>query len=461
MEENTKEPAKIKTLQYASLISMSAIIGILIALFQVAIKYLFKGINSIYDSSIETVTPLAIYTPICAVAVALFYIFVRYFKLTLSKGTYVLSKYLSQEKVKLYEYPLLIIGFGLSLFAGLPVGAVEVCQCVGVGLASELYKRTEIKDIDSFDSISSASFGAAFMSPLAGLAYGLESRKWKVNWLYVIKLILTIAITVGSCYLTLMLFKQQNSFMFRMGMFEKFSWKSLWTYALMGVIIAGAAFVLNLSTLKLKTIFENKKKYKNIATILTVIVIFAALLCTFFGLKNQWYTFSLAGYDGSRIISNFDMFKRAGLLVGTVFLWAFYILLIPHSNLIGGKIVPLLTMGGLIGLCCVWNAKDNNIIQADESFMMVATGMFALFGVVYKKPATAVCLALTFSTWSLIPYQLLPLIFTIAPGYLLLILTKLPSWNECLGIPDSLQIIEEKKETDVVSRKNGSKNHKY
>lgn len=461
MEENTKQTAKIKILQYASFISISIVIGILIALFQVAIKYLFKGINSIYESSIETVTPLAIYTSICVIAVALFYIFVRYFKLTLSKGTYVLLRYLSQEKVKLYEYPLLIIGFGLSLFAGLPVGAVEVCQCVGVGLASELYKRTEVKDADIFDSVSSASFGAAFMSPLAGLAYGLESRKWKVNWLYIIKLVLTIAITVGSCYLTLMLFKQQNSFMFRMGMFEKFSWESLWTYFLMGVIIAGAAFILNLSTLKFKTLFENRKKYRDIATIFTAIILFTALLCTFFGLKNQWYTFSLAGYDGSRIISNFDRFKKVGLLFATVFLWAFYILLIPHSNLIGGKIVPLLTMGGLIGLCCVWNAKDNNIIQTDESFMMVVTGMFALFGVVYKKPVTAVCLALTFSTWSLIPYQILPLVLTIAPGYLLLILTKLPSWNECLGIPDSLQIIEEKKETDIVSRKNSETNHKY
>ena len=457
MEESKKQTIKIKILQYASLISMSIITGILIALFQVAIKYLFKAINSIYDSSIETVSPLLIYSSICIVVVSAFYIVARYLKLTLSKGTYVLSRYLSKEKVKFYEYPFLLIGFGISLFAGLPVGAVEVCQCMGVGLASELYKRTDIKDPDSFDSISSASFGAAFMSPLAGFFYGLESRKWKVTWSYVIKMALSVAFAMGSCYLMLMLFKLQNNFMFRMNMFEKFSWKSLWVYALMGVIIAGSAFILNLSTLKLKNVFESNKKFKNMATIFTAIILIVALLCTFFGLEHQWYTFSLAGYDGSRIISNFDRFKRIGLLMGTLFLWIFYLLLIPHSKLIGGKIVPLLTMGGLIGICCVWNAKDNNLINPDEFFMMISVGMFALFGVVYKKPVTAFCLALTFSRWAIIPYQLIPLILAIVPGYLLLTFTKLPSWNECLGIPDSLRITEDVKEEDMIVAK---KRHK-
>ena len=446
MDSNKKTDLKIKLFQYASLISVSIITGILIALFQVGLKYLFKGINQIYESSIETVTPLIVYTLICTVVVFAFYILIRYLKLNLNRGTQVLSRYLSKDKIKIYEYPLLIVGFAISLFAGLPVGPVEVCQCIGVGLASEVYKRTDIRDNDSFDSIASASFGAAFMSPLAGFFYGLESRKWKVKLPYVFKMALAVIVAMGASYLTLMIFKMQNNFMFRMEMFEKFSWKSLWLYAFLGVVIAASSFILNLSTLKLQKVFNGKKKYRNIATIFTALILVAALLCTFFGLEHQWYTFSLAGYDGSRIIMNFDRFKNIGLLIGTLFLWIFYLLLIPHSKLIGGKLIPLMTLGALIGLCFVWNGKDNHLLNPDEYFMMLSIGMFAIFGVAYKKPVTAICLAFTFSRWSIIPYQIIPLILAIAPGYLLMVISKLPSWNECLGVSDSLSIVEEIKE---------------
>lgn len=442
MDNNKKTNIKVKIFQYASLISISIITGILIALFQVGLKYLFKGINQIYENSIETVTPLMIYTSICTVVIFAFYILVRYLKLNLNRGTQVLLRYLSSEKVKIYEYPLLVLGFAVSLFAGLPVGAAEVCQCVSVGIASEVYKRTDIKDNDSFDSVASASFGAAFMSPLAGFFYGLESRKWKVTWPYIVKMALAVVVTMSFSYLTLMIFKMQKNFMFRMEMFEKFSWKSLWLYAFLGIIIAASSFVLNLSTLKLQKVFNNKKKYRNIATVFTVLILIAALLCTFFGLEHQWYTFSLAGYDGSRIIMNFEKFKRIELLIGTLFLWAFYLFLIPHSKLVGGKMIPLMTLGALIALCFVWNGKENHLLNPDEYFMMISVGMFAMFGVVYKKPVTALCLALTFSRWSIIPYQLIPLVLAIAPGYALMLITKLPSWNECLGVPDSLSIAE-------------------
>ena len=100
MDSNKKTNIKVKIFQYASLISISIITGILIALFQVGLKYLFKGINQIYESSIETVTPLVIYTSICTVVIFAFYVLVRYLKLNLNRGTQVLTRYLSSEKEK-------------------------------------------------------------------------------------------------------------------------------------------------------------------------------------------------------------------------------------------------------------------------------------------------------------------------------------------------------------------------
>lgn len=452
MENYSKQRSKIIVLQYLSLIVISVISGILIGLFSVAIKYLFEGINKIYESSIETAIPIAIYSSICLIVVFAFYILIRYFKLSLGKGNIVLIRFLSNEKIRIYEYPLLLLGFFLSLFSGIPVGGAEITQCIGVGLASEVYKRTDIKDDDSFDSISAASFGAFFMSPLAAFFYSIETRKWKVTISYVLKSIVAISITVGITYLTKFIFNLQNYYLFRLEMFESFSWKSLWLYAFMGIVIAGVAFILNLSTLKLTKVFSNRKKYKDIATIFTVAILIIALLCTFFGLVYQYYTFSLAGYDGSRFILLFNKFKL-GLLAGTVFLWAFYILLIPHSNLVGGKMIPLMTVGALIGLCFVWNGKDNHIIKPDEYFMMITIGLFSLFGVVYKKPLTAFCLAITVSRWAVIPYQILPLILAMTPGYILLLVTKLPSWNECLGLPDSLSMhVQEENPTKNIKK---------
>ena len=437
-----KQETKTTLLQYASLASISVISGILIGLIQVALKYLFVGVENVFEGSFETILPLVFYSISCVLIIFGFYIFFIQLKLNIGNSTAVLIRYLSNEKIKIYEYPSLLLGFFISIFAGLPVGGVEVCQIVGIGLASEAFKRTGIKDEDSFDSISSATFGAAFMSPLAGLFHGLEARKWKVSLQFILKLAAAIVITVGSCYLIKMPFRMQHSFIFRLVAIENFSWGSLWLYAFLGVAIGVSGFVINLSSLKLNEFINKKKKWRKLKTIFTFLIITVALVCTFFGFKNQWKYFFLAGFDGSRIIYNISYFTNFGLLIGTLFLWIFYTLLIPHSHLVGGKIVPLMTLGGLIGLCFAFFGEGKNLITPHEQFLMVTTAMFALFGVSYKKPATAFALAITFTTWSLIPYQLIPLLFTLAPGYLLMFFTKTPSLNECIGLSDSLRIEE-------------------
>lgn len=443
MTLDQKRLLRVKAIQYASLISVSIIIGIVIGLFQVALRCIFIGIEKINESSVENPINLVIYSVVSAILIFGFYILTRYLKLEFTGGTVVLSRHLLDRKVKLYEYPLLLIGFILSLFVGLPVGNIEICQFMGVALNSEVQKRMDLKDNDSFDSINSATFGAAIMSPLAGLAYGLESRKWKVKWQYVLKTGIAVVFVVVATYLTLFLFNLQNNFMYRLEAFESFSWGSLVLYGFLGIVIALVSFALNLSVLKLKEIFKKNKKYKNAPKLLTWMILIVSVLCTFFGFYYQWYVFSLAGFDGSRIILNFVQFKRVGLLIGTLFLWIFYIFAIPHSNLIGGKIIPLMTLGGIIGMCLVWNAKANNLMNQDEYFMMISTGMFALFGVVYKKPVTAICLALTFSKWEVIPYQIIPLILSAAPGYILMLVSRLPNLNECLGVSDSFSFAEE------------------
>ena len=437
-----KQESKTVLLQYVSLVTISILSGLLIALIQVAAKYLFVGVENVYEGSYETVTPLVFYSIACVLIVFGFYIFSTQLKLNLANSTNVLIRYLSKDKVKLYEYPLLLLGFFVSLFAGLPVGGVEICQIAGVGLASEAYKRTSIKDNDSFDLASSASFGAAFMSPLAGLLYGLESRKWKVSIAFVLKLLLAILITVGTCYLIKIPFGMQNSFIFRLTNIDKFSWNSLWLYAFLGVVIGASAFIINLSSLKFNDFLSRRKKWEKLRTIFTFSILVVALVCTFFGFKDQWEYFYLAGFDGSRLIYNSARFSKVGLLIVTLLLWAIYVLLIPHSRLVGGKIIPLMTLGGLIGICFVFFGKNKNIITTNEHFLMITTAMFALFGVTYKKPATAVALALTFTTWSVMPYQLPILVLSIAPGYLLMLITKTPSLNECLGLSDSLNIEE-------------------
>lgn len=436
-----QDKTKIAVLQYVSLAIISIVSGILIGLFTIGIKYVFDGINKIVDSSIETSLPIILYSIITSVIVIAFYILLIITKLSIGRADETLNRFLSNEKIKIYEFPLLLIGFFLSLFSGLPVGAIEISQCIGVGLTSEVYKRTIIKDNDSFDCVSAASFGAFFMSPLAGLSYSLESRKYRVNLSFILKALLSVVIMAGSCYVIKMIFNLHNVFIFRIEKITSFSWESLWIYFCMGIAIAVCSLVLNVSTLKLRKVFSTNKKFKNATSIITLVIMVAALLCTLFGLKYQYYTFSLAGYDGRIIFLSYDNFKRIGLLVGTLFLWGLYIILLPHTRLIGGKILPLMAFGSLVGLCFVWNGKSNNLIKTSEHFLMITTAMFAMFGVVYKKPLTAFCLAITFSRWSVIPYQILPFILAAAPGYLLLHFTKIQSLNECLELPDSLNIV--------------------
>ena len=434
---------KTRLFQYCSLFIVALISGILIGLFEVAVKFLFDGINRICENSIYDNYTLPIYTIACSLIVLAFYTLIIVLKQSIGASHSVLIRYLSKDKIKIYEYPLLILGFFISLFSGIPAGGVEVCQCIGVGLASEVYKRTNIQDNDGLDSISSASFGAFFMSPLAGFAYAVESRKWKISLSYILKTLLAIAVVVGACYLTKMIFNLQNHYLFRLNKIETFSWKSIWLYGLMGIIIALIAPLINLSSLKLKQYFDKKKGYY-FPTICTYVILVTALICTYFGIKNQFSSSIFAGFDGSKVFASYSQtFKNGGLLVAAIFIWILYIALLPHSKIVGGKILPLMTLGCLIGFAFAMNGKDSGSIKIEEELLMIVTAMFALFGVTYRKPVTAFCLALTFSRWSIIPYQLIPLLLTIVPGYLCLLFTKTPSLNECLGLKDSLELNEE------------------
>lgn len=432
-----KDEKSIVLAQVLSCLAISLVAGIIIGFFQVGLRYLFVGIENIFQSSIETATPIIIYSLLSFIAVIGIYVLLHFLKIGIGKGGILLNRYLNNGEVKWYEYPLLMLGFFISVFAGIPVGAVEVGQTVGIAISARLISRGEIEDEDLLDASSSAGFAAMFLSPLAGVAHALETRKWKFTLAYFLKVIGMITIMVLCAFLVRLIFGLQNEFLLRIAEFETFSWKSLYTYAFMGVVIAISAFILNISTLKLNKYLEKKKLSDKVSNILTVVLICVAVVCTFVGLKGQWYTFALAGYDGSRIMNLYDHFK-IGLLIGTVFLWAFYILAIPHSKLIGGKTVPVIALGSLLGIVFAWHGRDVGFMRADETCMMASVAMFAFYGVVYKRPVTAFCLAITFSKWTILPYELIPLILAIIPGYLLMMFAKVPTLNEACGVSESL-----------------------
>ncbi len=432
---SNKEPPKSETIfwECASLAVVSFFIGALVGLVGVALAYMLKGVNAIYEGTFENKTGLILYAVFSALAAALFYFLMRFLKLSVGNGRAVLAKFLSDEHVAWYEYPLLLIGFFVSFFAGLPVGQVEICQTAGVVLTKKIYRRVSIDDEDAFEIVGGSSFGAAFVSPLAGFSYILEKKKFKVTPIFVLKAALSAAIASGSCYLIRYLFDLQSAFVYKIEAVSSFSWNSLIVYLIMGIILAFVSGAIVLLTKKAQLFFEKKHIAQKVSDVLTIAIYLAAFLCTLFGLYFEWKTFSLAGYDGSRIFALIDHFKSVELIIGTAALWLFFVLLLPHSNVLGGKVIPMITLGMLIGLCFSKYGLDRNIIGNSESLLMISVAMFSFYGVAYKKPLTAFALALTFTKWANIPYEILPLIFAMAPGCLLNIFLKVPGFDEITG----------------------------
>lgn len=432
---SNKESSKSKTifLECASLVVVSFFIGALVGLIGVALAYILKGVEAIYKGTFENKTGLILYAVFSTLAAALFYFLMRFFKLSAGNGRAVLAKFTNDEYISWYEYPLLLIGFFVSFFAGMPVGQAEICQTAGVVLTKKIYRRVSIDDEDAFEVAAGSSFGAAFVSPLAGLAYSLEKKRFKVSPLFVLKAALSAAVASASCYLIRHLFDLQGFFVYKIEAIGSFSWNSLIVYIIMGIILAFASGAIVLLTRKARLFFEEKHMTQKVSGFATVAIFLVAFLCTLFGLYFEWKAFSLAGYDGSRIFSLIDHFKSVGLIIGTNALWLFFVLLLPHSNLLGGKVIPMMTLGMLFGLCFSKYGVDRNVIGSDESILMISVAMFSFYGVIYKKPITAFALALTFTKWANVPYEILPLIFAMAPGYLLNVFLKIPGFDEITG----------------------------
>ena len=430
-----KESSKSKTifLECASLVVVSFFVGALVGLIGAALAYILKGVEAIYKGTFENKTGLILYAVFSALAAALFYFLMRFFKLSVGNGRAVLAKFTNDEHIAWYEYPLLLVGFFVSFFAGMPVGQAEICRTAGVVLTKKIYRRVSIDDGDAFEIVGGSSFGAAFVSPLAGLAYIFETKKFKVSFLFALKAVLSAGVASVSCYLIRCLFDLQSVFVYKIEAIGSFSWSSLIVYVIMGIILAFVSGAIVLLTRKAKLFFEEKRIAQKVSDFSTIAIFLVAFLCTLFGLYFEWKTFSLAGYDGSRIFSLIDHFKSVGLIIGTTALWLFFVLLLPHSNLLGGKVIPMITLGMLVGLCFSKYGVDRNIIGNDESLLMISVAMFSFYGVAYKRPLTAFALALTFTKWANVPYEILPLIFAMAPGYLLNVFLKVPGFGEITG----------------------------
>jgi len=418
--------------QFLCCLVVSLIAGILIGFSQVGINYLFKGIDAIIDNSVTNKIILLPYIlgSICGFVLITF--IVKLFKLSYEKGSLCFQKNYLETDVKWYEFPLIFLVLGISLFAGLPTCWIETFELSTNFIDKKVRKYSQIETDDDYILINkSAVLGASLASPLAGLAYAFETKK-KFDFMFIVKTVTSIAVMTSISLLIRFFFRMEGWSFFRIIAFDNFSWKSLLVYFVLGLLIALISLIVIFFTKFIDKKINSNKRGALIKKIITICLLILCFTLLFFGIFNEWKMWQFASYDGLRLFKYLNKYNTDWVLIIIAFAWLLYVIFIPNSNLNLGKTLPTIIFGALLGIIVYKHGLKEKFISEQEMSMVIGISMFSFYGVVNKKPITAVALIFTISVWTTMIYEFVPIVLSILPGFFVVKASKFKTIDEYL-----------------------------
>ena len=289
--------------------------------------------------------------------------------------------------------PLIFINSLYSFFIGLPLGAEGPSITISSSIGLILNKLFKVDDNTLAMACGSSGFACAFSNPIAGICHLIEENKKDLSLGFIIKGIAVLAIA----YLI-------NYFIIDETLLPYFSLKPMPPlYYLYLILVIGFVLLISkaysISILWLKGLSRNNR---------LVFYLTPLLIILFITLRRFMPLLTGSG------LSLLKLDTMDYLLIAILSFLMFRVLttaLAVSSSVSGGIVLPMLCMGGLVGLATVkligkW---DSNILEYSEIFMLV--GMFSFLGVLTRCPFTALALGLGCGSLNALA---LPLILTIA-----------------------------------------------
>ena len=287
---------------------------------------------------------------------------------------------------------LIFINSIYSFFVGLPLGGEGPSITISSSIGLTINRLFNVNDDEIVAGCGSAGFACAFSNPVAGLCHLLEENKNKISISFILKgvAIMLIAYVINYFILDETLLPYFD--------LTKMPVKYYLYLLLIVALVLIFARTYSLSIIWIKSLSKNNK----------LMVYLTPALIIFFILLKRFMPFLTGSGLGalSLDILDYALITILGFLVFRVIVTA----LAVSSLASGGIVLPMVCMGGLIGLFVVKFVSkfDDSILDYSAIFMLV--GMFSFLAVLTRCPFTALALGLGCGSFSAIA---IPLILTI------------------------------------------------
>ena len=298
----------------------------------------------------------------------------------------------------------------IGSFFLLPLGSEGPSVVIGGKTGKLVNDIFHIDDKDNILMAAGCGFGAAFLSPLAGLAYMFEENLHKIN----IKLFLRGIVMMVPAFIVTSLINHHHLLSISNAEIISFNYYFVFIFLFMIDIIIALAFAKGLIFyVQMFGKYKNKKIIKYRGIIFFVLIFIMSI-----------FLFKLMG-SGSQIINNIYSYSGVFLLFGILLLRYLLTVLTGSGKVTGGLVVPLMALGAIGGMIiCEISSLLFNLNQ--EFFpVIVLISMTSTFSYVTMTPLTSTLLAYSVLGYSfsnyLYPLQLIPVLLILNyGGYFLL-----------------------------------------
>lgn len=307
------------------------------------------------------------------------------------------------DNIKWYRSgPLMIINSLISFFVGFALGSEGPSVFLGgnVGLLSnEVFKD----DDEDLVAISAGSgFGCAFLSPLAGFCYIFEESLHHFSFKLVIK-------ALYVAFLSFFVSRLINSHhLIAIDITTTFDFKYYYLIPFLIVcnVIAATFFVFVL--LKIKDFISAHKNNFFIKNKIYIGFIVASLIS---------FSFFDYSFGGGNIIHNILNYKSLQVIILLLIFRFCYTIFSANSQATGGLVVPMLTIGGILGLLISQVSIQYFGMAEELTSIVVLISMLTFFGVVTKTPFTALVIVLSTAGFEHLDTIILPAALVIFISY--------------------------------------------
>lgn len=280
---------------------------------------------------------------------------------------------------------LLMIPFAfislLGSFLGFPLGSEGPSVLLGGGISSFVDGRTSDKEREKETTAigAGAGFGAAFLSPLAGVCYafeemGLHHRSQTKLYQKIILAIITSLVAFIIAFLI------DPHHLLAIEGLEMFSWNFSYLWPLLVLIIAPLAYIIEFLFLLIRRLLYRFNNHFWVAIRLALLFIVIFVLSFFFR--------SFLG-GGSSLFLNLGNNLVLSSIVLLLFLRILISLLASESKTSGGLVMPSLLIGGLLSLLFLALLQDVFLFSSREIRIFVLMGALLFLAIFNKIPLTS------------------------------------------------------------------------